>query len=193
MLKILLIDNNDSFTFNLVQRLEKCDVKVFVVPENEALNEDIASFNAIVFSPGPGLPYDFPNMMKIIEFYYKKLPMLGVCLGHQAIAEFFGAELYQLSIIKHGIKSSLNIKSTHLYSNIEKPIYVGRYHSWAVRKLPDLIIETATSEDDVIMSYKHRDYNISGIQYHPESIITTDGQKILQNWVDSIKLNQEIL
>ena len=185
MKNIILIDNNDSFTFNLVQTFENCGVDVSVIPESDVFDYDINSFSAIVLSPGPGLPSDFYNMQRVISEYHNIKPFLGVCLGHQALSEYFGSKLFRLPLIRHGIRSDLQILNTHLYAGLTEPVSVGRYHSWAIETPAECLEITSITEDGIIMSFKHKQLPISGIQYHPESIITTQGTKIIENWLNS--------
>ena len=158
------------------------------VHASDTIKLEIAErFDGIVLSPGPGLPSDFPQMKAVIESYHKTKPMLGVCLGHQALAEFFGAELYRLSEVRHGIKSEIVISDDIIYKGLNKPVFVGRYHSWAVKEpLPECLSVTSVSTDGVLMSFRHNHYNIRGIQYHPESIISDKGAVIIKNWIDNI-------
>ncbi|MBX3042217.1 MAG: aminodeoxychorismate/anthranilate synthase component II [Candidatus Kapabacteria bacterium] len=183
--KILLIDNNDSFTYNLVQAFEENGAEVVVIPVRESPNCNVFKFDGIVLSPGPGLPYEYPEMNVIIDNCFRNIPLLGVCLGFQTIAIHFGAEIYRLDKIRHGISSTLKYSLGTLYDNISSQVNVGRYHSWAIRKLPEDFTVTAISDDDVIMSYSSKDNLINAVQYHPESIITEFGYWILGNWLKS--------
>lgn len=185
MTKIALLDNNDSFTYNLVQLLEQCGADVFVTNDNISILE---SADAILLSPGPGLPSDYPIMTQVINEYHSKKSILGVCLGHQALASYFGCDLYRIASVKHGIKSQLSNTFGEIYKGISESIFVGRYHSWAVKfnENTELIPTSFSKDDNVIMSFSHKNRNIYGIQYHPESIITSHGKQIIQNWLDTI-------
>ncbi|MDT3739283.1 MAG: aminodeoxychorismate/anthranilate synthase component II [Candidatus Kapabacteria bacterium] len=185
--KILVLDNNDSFTYNLVQMFVNCGSMVSVHSSDTIEPEIAGHFDGIVLSPGPGLPSDFPLMNTVIESYHQTKPILGVCLGHQALAEFFGGELYRLNKVRHGIKSEIIISDDIIYKGLNKPVFVGRYHSWAVKvPLPECLSVTSVSTDGVLMSFRHNHYNIRGIQYHPESIISDKGIVIIKNWIDNI-------
>ena len=186
MQKILLIDNYDSFTYNLMHYLEysgKCTVHIF---RNDCIDVDaIKNYDSIVISPGPGLPNDAGCLMQVLEQYHNTKKILGVCLGHQAIAEFFGATLYNLKQVYHGVATEININSKDiLYQNIPNKIRVGRYHSWAVssENLPNDLEVTATDSSSIIMSLNHKKYNIKSVQFHPESILTEYGLQLIENW-----------
>jgi anthranilate synthase component 2 len=186
MQKILLIDNYDSFTYNLLHYLEysgNCNVDVF---RNDCIQlESVNSYDSIVISPGPGLPNNAGIVMKLLEQYYNKKKILGVCLGHQSIAEFFGAELYNLEKVFHGIATEINLNSKEiLFNNIPDKIKVGRYHSWAVssKNLPQELEITSTDNSNIIMSLSHNKYAIKSVQFHPESILTEHGLQIINNW-----------
>jgi anthranilate synthase component 2 len=186
MQKILLIDNYDSFTYNLVHYLEyskDCTVNVL---RNDCIELDaIKKYDSIVISPGPGLPKVAGSLMQVLEQYHSTKKILGVCLGHQAIAEFFGATLYNLQNVFHGVASEIIVNSDEeLYKKIPPKFIVGRYHSWAVstRNLPDDLQVTSTDSSNIIMSLNHKKYNIKGVQFHPESILTEHGLQIIENW-----------
>ena len=190
MQKILLIDNYDSFTYNLAQLLDESNLCNFDIIKNDALDIDkIIKYDKIIISPGAGLPKDAGIILKIIKKYHKTKPILGICLGMQAIAEFFGAELYNLEKVYHGIKINTRITDDNelLFNNIPNNIKVGLYHSWAVYKnveKSDLKI-TACSNDNIIMAISHKKYDVKGIQFHPESYITKFGKDIIENWLMS--------
>ena len=185
MLKIALVDNYDSFTYNLKHYLEaEADVDVF---RNDKLKvSDLESYDLIVLSPGPGLPKDAGFLMEIIERYHATKPMLGICLGMQAMFEYFGGSLYNLEKVQHGIAAVLDWydPEASIYANIQGDVEVGRYHSWAVRKeyIPEHIRITA-ERGEVVMSMESNVFPCTGIQYHPESVLTPMGKKILQNWL----------
>jgi anthranilate synthase component 2 len=186
---IALIDNNDSFTYNLVQIFEEIGADIIVINSNDLEIRDIEKFSAIVISPGPELPENYPKMTEVIDTYHQKVPILGICLGHQAIAEYFGAELFRTNLVQHGIKSEIYIsKNNVIFDGLIEPVYVGRYHSWAVKEtIPECLEITSKTKDGIIMSLSHKKYNIKGLQFHPESIITIQGFQMLQNWCKSIK------
>ncbi len=193
-MKILLLDNYDSFTYNLVQYIKELGTDVDVVRNDEVELSEIQHYDAIILSPGPGLPQDSGKLMSVIEKYHDKKPMLGVCLGHQAISSFFGAHLENLENVYHGIASTLVSVNTDdiLYQGLEQPIEVGRYHSWVAGKddFPDALLPTAFTEDNCIMSFRHKELPLYGVQYHPESILTPLGKRILKNFMDSVKENR---
>lgn len=185
-MKILLIDNYDSFTYNIVHYLEGFDAQVDIVFNDEIKFEEIFKYDKIVLSPGPGLPKEAGDMMKLIDLWYNKKPILGVCLGFQAIVEFFGGEIYNQAEVKHGLAEdcSFNINSK-LFKDTASCFKIGLYHSWAANKenFPKELIITATSEFDVIMGFEHQHLNICGVQFHPESILTENGHQIIKNFL----------
>ncbi len=190
-MKLLLLDNYDSFTYNLVQYLEELGANVAVVRNDELDMDSVDQYQAIILSPGPGLPKDAGQLMELIDRYHATIPMLGVCLGHQAISEYFGATLNNLQKVYHGIASTLT-KVDHtdaLYANIVGEIAVGRYHSWEAKAqdFPDCLIPTAMTEDGCIMSFRHKKWAVFGVQYHPESILTPHGKEILNNFLTLVK------
>ncbi len=186
-MKVLIIDNYDSFTFNLVHLVE-CFTSDFEVWRNDEIDfERVSEFDKIILSPGPGLPAEAGQMPAFIERFAPLKPILGVCLGCQALGEYFGAELYNLDQVQHGVKTLVEIvDSTGLYKNIGPSLEVGRYHSWAL-KLPAStgLIPTAYDKKNVLMSFRHSTLPIYGIQYHPESIMTPMGRDLIKNWINS--------
>lgn len=187
MQKVLIIDNNDSFTFNLVQIIEQSGLCSFeVCKNNSVLLKAAQSFDKFLLSPGPGIPSDFPIMYDIIKNYGDKKSILGICLGHQAIAESFGGQLERMDTVAHGFSKKINLTGTdYLFAGLPKQIEVGLYHSWIVseKNFPDEMIITAKSEDGIIMAAAHKRLNIRGLQFHPESIMTPLGKQILSNWL----------
>lgn len=184
-MKVLIIDNYDSFTYNLVHLIQGLDVQ-FEVWRNDQINfEAVCEFDKILLSPGPGLPHEAGQMPMLIEQYAHSKPMLGVCLGCQALAVYFGAELYNLKHVKHGVQSPINILDKRgLYYGFSDEIQVGRYHSWAINITQvDKLRLTAQDSDAIVMSFRHETLPIYGIQYHPESIMTKEGRKLLKNWL----------
>jgi anthranilate synthase component 2 len=188
MKKILVIDNYDSFTYNLVHYLNdlNCDV---TVKRNDKLDlEEVAGYDKILLSPGPGIPDEAGLLKPIIKKYAATKSILGVCLGQQAIAEVFGGKIENLNKVYHGVSSLIesNNEDAILYKNIPKKLEVGRYHSWVVSKdLPDVLEVTSVDENGEIMSLRHKEYDVRAVQYHPESILTPQGKQILKNWVEA--------
>ncbi len=186
-MKILVIDNYDSFTYNLVHVLKKFEGVVVVVKRNDEVPEkELDYFDKIVLSPGPGLPEEAGSMLSIIRNYADKKPILGVCLGHQAIGEFFGGTLQNMNDVLHGIATPIKVVSkSYLFDNMPEIFYAGRYHSWIVEKksLPSVLEITSIDDEGRIMSFQHRSFDIQGVQFHPESVLTPLGEKILENWV----------
>jgi anthranilate synthase component II len=183
--KILLIDNFDSFTYNLYHYLEACEVEVEVFRNNEITLSEVALFDKIVLSPGPGLPKNAGIMPKVIEEYHHCKPILGVCLGMQAIGEFFGDDLYNMEEVKHGISDFIHhFDDDLLFKDIPRSFQVGLYHSWAVRlKTKSPLIATAKSLNNTLMALKHKSLPIYGVQFHPESVLTKYGKQMLKNFV----------
>jgi anthranilate synthase component 2 len=190
-MKILIIDNYDSFVYNIVQLVREIDgVQVDVVRNTDERLNDVINYDAIVISPGPDVPEAAGLLMNVIEKYYKSVPMLGICLGFQALAQFFGAKLKNLKQPLHGHESALiDVNSNDvLYKSLSNPIIVGHYHSWVVDKntLPKCLKATAYDDQGNLMSFTHINLPIYGVQYHPESIITKAGKAIIENFITSI-------
>ena len=186
-MKILLIDNYDSFTFNLYQYLQEISDDTIDVVRNDKISlEEAGAYDILIFSPGPGIPKDAGNMPDIIAAYKSTKPMLGVCLGHQAIGESYGAKLVNLDTVYHGVDTSLKLlETTGVFENIKDGIRVGRYHSWSILRdsEPEEIIVTARDENGEIMALRHKSDPVFGVQFHPESILTPDGKTILKNFL----------
>lgn len=188
-MNILLIDNYDSFTYNLSQYLEEeggDDMEVTVWRNDQFDIDDVERFDKIVLSPGPGVPDEAGLLKAVIRRYAPTKPILGVCLGEQAIGEVFGAEIYNLNTVFHGIQSRVRIiASDYIFDNLSDSIKVGRYHSWVVGKedFPAELEVTAVSDEGQIMALKHRVYDVHGIQFHPESILTPEGRTIIRNFI----------
>ena len=185
---ILVIDNYDSFTYNLVHYLEDLDCKVTVARNNQIELEAVAAFDKIVLSPGPGIPDEAGLLKSIIKKYAKTKSILGVCLGMQAIGEVFGAKLKNLSTVYHGIqtKVKVNSKKELLFKDLGPEIQVGRYHSWIIEDdLPNCFDITSLDENGQIMAIRHKELDVKGGQFHPESVLTPDGKKMLKNWINS--------
>lgn len=187
MKKVLLVDNYDSFTYNLVQILDEAGAVVTVV-KNDAIDFDAVSlYDKILLSPGPGLPVEAGKLLAVIREFAPTKSILGVCLGHQAIAEVFGGTLVNLHHVYHGIRQDIEVsnQSDLLFKNLTTPLTVGLYHSWAVatEAFPDVLEITAFSPDGVIMALRHRRFDVCGVQFHPESYMTPQGSQLLQNWL----------
>ncbi|NRA13332.1 MAG: aminodeoxychorismate/anthranilate synthase component II [Crocinitomicaceae bacterium] len=192
-MKITVIDNYDSFVFNLVRYLNEIETIETVIQRNDKINfDELNSCDAILLSPGPGIPSEAGRLMEIVETYQSQKPILGVCLGHQAIAEYFGAELKCLEFPMHGKASLVKHQGEdEIFNSIPIEFTVGRYHSWSLNhQLPSEIIATAFSDDNEIMAIKHKELPVKGVQFHPESILTEHGRKMINNWVTSIEKTQ---
>lgn len=186
---ILLLDNYDSFTYNLYQYLGELYKDIVVFRNDQITCEDIEVLKpkAIVFSPGAGVPSNAGRMEEIIQRFYKCIPMLGICLGHQAIGEVFGGKIVLAKKKLHGEQSSIFIKEgCALFDNLSLYQYVGRYHSLVVEHMNEEVMVYARSEEDEIMAIKHKDYPVYGIQFHPESILTPCGKQILSNFLKGV-------
>jgi anthranilate synthase component II len=187
-MKLLVLDNYDSFTFNLVQYLEELLGHKVDVRRNDAISlDEVDRYDAIVLSPGPGLPSQAGIMPELIRRYAPSKAIFGVCLGHQAIAEAFGGQLENLSEVFHGVETPVEVidDSEALFEGIPRVFQAGRYHSWAVMKggLPDCLKVTAVDGQGAIMAFRHVSYNVRGVQFHPESIMTVEGMKMLENFL----------
>ncbi len=187
-MRILVLDNYDSFTYNIVQLLRLANVQEIVVRRNDEIDlAALEKFDRLVLSPGPGLPQEAGKMLEIIKIFGCTKPMLGICLGHQALAEAFGAKLTQASSLMHGKTSKLTLFPEHdeLFDNLQQPMHAGRYHSWIVEResLPACLKVSATDEIGQIMAIRHREYNLRGFQFHPESVLTACGRELIERWV----------
>ncbi|WP_299102853.1 aminodeoxychorismate/anthranilate synthase component II [uncultured Winogradskyella sp.] len=187
MKKVLVIDNYDSFTYNLVHYLEDLNCEVIVKRNDKLTLDEVDAFDKIVLSPGPGIPDEAGLLKQIIATYAPTKSILGVCLGQQAIGEVFGGSLENLEDVYHGVSTtiSLSVDDEPLFKGLGKTFEVGRYHSWVVNaNLPESLEATSFDENGQIMSLRHKVYDVKGVQYHPESVLTPDGKKILENWVN---------
>ena len=185
-MKIVIIDNYDSFTYNLSHLVKELGAEVTDLRNDQFQLADLEQFNKIILSPGPGIPSEAGLLLYVIRTYAGKKPILGVCLGHQAIGEAFGGQLENLSDVFHGVATPCHIIADDpIFSGIERDITIGRYHSWVVSRegLPECLEVTAQSDEGQIMALRHKTMNIRGIQFHPESVLTPDGRKMLQNWM----------
>lgn len=186
-MKIVVIDNYDSFTYNLVHYLEDLDCEVTVLRNDEFEIDDIAAFDKILLSPGPGIPDEAGLLKEVIQKYAPTKSIFGVCLGQQAIGEVFGGQLTNLDKVYHGVATEVTL--THpdevLFRDLPEKFQVGRYHSWVVAQdnFPADLEITSIDENGQIMSLKHKHYDVRGVQYHPESVLTPHGKQILKNWV----------
>lgn len=186
-MKIIIIDNYDSFVYNLSHLIKEFGVEVTVKRNDQFKLEDIETFDKILLSPGPGIPEEAGLLMDVIRTYAGKKPILGVCLGEQAIGDVFGGKLTNLDDVFHGIQSQIKLTvSDYLFEGLPSKIKVGRYHSWIVDKnsLPDCLEVTAVSEEGYIMALRHKTLDIRGVQFHPESVLTPEGKQILYNWIN---------
>ncbi|GAB4255077.1 MAG: aminodeoxychorismate/anthranilate synthase component II [Vicingaceae bacterium] len=187
-MNIVMIDNYDSFTYNLVHYVEGILDKDITVIRNDQLNlDDLEVFDKIILSPGPGLPSEAGKLNDIIKKYAEKKPVLGVCLGQQAIGEVFGGKLKNLNKVYHGVATKMKVvdKEEALFKNIPETFLAGRYHSWVIDKntLPKEFKVTAVDEEGEIMAISHSTKPIKGVQFHPESILTEHGKKIIENFI----------
>ena len=193
-MKILVFDNYDSFTYNLVQMIEQIvGEKVDVFRNDQISLEDIEKYDKIILSPGPGIPEEAGILLDLIKKYASTKSIFGVCLGQQAIAEAFGGSLINLSEIFHGVATeSKQVKEHQIFKNLPETLEVGRYHSWAVNPedFPEELEITSIDKDGMIMSLKHKNYDVHAVQYHPESILTPNGKQILENFILSPTLSK---
>lgn len=191
-MKIVIIDNYDSFTYNLAHLIKELGVEVDVLRNDQFSLEELEAYDKIVLSPGPGIPEEAGLLLDVIRTYAGHKPMLGVCLGEQAIGQAFGGKLTNLSDVFHGVQTpaylangAQDLETDYIFHTLPSEIQVGRYHSWVVNTdgLPQCLAITAVSAEGQIMALKHREYDIHGIQFHPESVLTPDGKVIMQNWL----------
>lgn len=185
---ILVIDNYDSFTYNLVHYLEDLNCEVTVYRNDEFEMEEIARFDKIVLSPGPGIPEEAGLLKQVIQQYGPSKSIFGVCLGQQAIGEVYGGTLSNLDKVYHGVATTVTkaVNDELLFEGLDNEFEVGRYHSWVVdANLPDCLEATSFDENGQVMSLRHKTYDVRGVQFHPESVLTPNGKKMLENWVKS--------
>lgn len=185
--KVIIIDNYDSFTYNLAHLLKSLGGDVAVRRNDQFDLSELAIFDKIVLSPGPGIPNEAGLTLKVIETYATKKPILGVCLGHQAIGQSFGGRLTNLSKVYHGVQTPAEIDNNdYLFRSLPTEIMVGRYHSWVVdnETLPPSLEIIARSQEGQIMALRHKTLDVRGIQFHPESVLTPDGRTIINNWIN---------
>ena len=186
-MKTVIIDKYDSFTYNLSHLVKEVGAEVEVVRNDKFKLEALQKFDKIILSPGPGIPSEAGLLLDVIRRYAGSKPMLGVCLGEQAIGEAFGGRLVNLTDVFHGVQTPVTLKERdYIFKGLPEKILVGRYHSWVVssENLPACLEVTARSEEGYIMALRHKEYDIHGIQFHPESVLTPDGKKIIENFLN---------
>jgi len=188
-MKIIVIDNYDSFVYNLVHYLEALNCEVTVVRNDQFHLDDLVAYDKILLSPGPGIPEEAGLLLDVIKRYAGIMPILGVCLGQQAIGEVFGGKLINLKEVFHGVatKATILVEDESIFKDLGKEIEIGRYHSWVVSRdhFPNVLEITAIDENEQNMSLRHRELDIRGVQFHPESVLTPKGMKMIENWVHS--------
>ncbi len=192
-MKILVFDNYDSFTYNLVHLVEKIlHQKVDVYRNDQIPLEKVKAYDRIILSPGPGIPEEAGLLLPLIKEYAASKPILGVCLGHQAIGQAFGGQLTNLSKVYHGVAtkiivsdSRISVSGDDVFAGLPAEITVGRYHSWVISEegFPEELEITARDENGMIMALQHKKYDVQGVQFHPESVLTPDGEKMMRNWL----------
>lgn len=188
-MKTVIIDNYDSFTYNLAHLVKELGAEVDVLRNDKFELEELEKYDKIILSPGPGIPEEAGLLLEVIRTYAGRKPMLGVCLGEQAIGQAFGGKLTNLSEVFHGIQTNVKIKNKdYIFDGLPTEIPVGRYHSWVVDAdgFPEELMVTAISPEGQIMALKHREYDVHGIQFHPESVLTPDGKQIIGNWLKGV-------
>lgn len=188
-MKTVIIDNYDSFTYNLAHLVKELGAEVDVLRNDKFELEELEKYDKIILSPGPGIPEEAGLLLEVIRTYAGRKPILGVCLGEQAIGQAFGGKLTNLSEVFHGIQTNVKIKNKdYIFSGLPTEIPVGRYHSWVVDTdgFPEELVITAISSEGQIMALKHRKYDVHGIQIHPESVLTPDGKQIVGNWLKGV-------
>lgn len=186
-MSIAMIDNYDSFTYNLVHLVKELGAEIEVFRNDQFELPELERFEKIMLSPGPGIPEEAGKLIDVIREYAGKKPILGICLGEQAIGEFFGGKLVNLSDVFHGVQTPAHIVSSDpIFNDMEKDIMVGRYHSWVVdaNSIPSCLEVTCISDEGQVMALRHRNYDIRGIQFHPESVLTPEGKKMINNWIN---------
>lgn len=188
-MKTVIIDNYDSFTYNLAHLVKELGAEVDVLRNDKFELEELEKYDKIILSPGPGIPEEAGLLLEVIRTYAGRKPILGVCLGEQAIGQAFGGKLTNMSEVFHGIQTNVKIKNKdYIFSGLPTEIPVGRYHSWVVDTdgFPEELVITAISSEGQIMALKHREYDVHGIQFHPESVLTPDGKQIVGNWLKGV-------
>lgn len=186
-MRLLIFDNYDSFTYNIAHAVRELGITPDVRRNDKITLKDIEVYDKIIISPGPGIPSEAGILPELLEHYATVKPILGVCLGHQAIGERFGASLRNLSTVYHGVQSRIHlVADDYIFAGLPSEFEVGRYHSWVVDRstLPSELQVTAFSPDGEIMAMRHREYDVRGVQFHPESILTPEGMTIIENWLN---------
>ena len=187
MKKILVINNHDSFTYNLVDLIRQLQVRFDVVSVEDLSLDCVEGYTHILISPGPDVPSTYPQLFAMLERFYQTKSILGVCLGHQTLCEFFGGELYNLPRVRHGLKRRLNVLlNSGLFLGLPAEFEIGLYHSWAVQteSIPETLEITAVCDDEIVMATQHKNLPIFSVQFHPESYMSEFGEKMLQNWLN---------
>jgi anthranilate synthase component 2 len=188
-MKILVLDNYDSFTYNLVYLIRQLGYgQQLDIRRNDAFAlDEVEQYDKILLSPGPGIPSEAGLMPEVLQRYAATKSILGICLGHQAIAEAFGGQLYNLTEVQHGVASTLTVVPDRLFEGLPNQFAVGRYHSWVVDEahLPTELEVIGRTIDQQIMAIRHRQFDLRGLQFHPESILTEHGPKLVQNWLQN--------
>ena len=187
-MRVLILDNYDSFAHNLYHYVQQFIQEVDVIKNDEIILSEVQQYDKIILSPGPGLPNEHQNLNTIIKLFASSKSILGVCLGHQAIAECFGAKLQNLDQVMHGVSTKVNLSNGEsIYMNLPNEIKVGHYHSWVVDELslPNCFKVTSRNQENIIMSIRHKKFDLIGIQFHPESIMTEYGLQMIKNWLIS--------
>lgn len=188
-MKILVIDNYDSFVYNIVHYLEELGAEVTVKRNDEFHLEEVENYDKILLSPGPGIPDEAGLLKEVIKAYAGRKPILGICLGQQAIGEVFGGRIKNLSEVFHGVTTKITIlvKDESIFNGLAREIEVGRYHSWILehKDFPDQLEITSLDANGEIMSIRHREFDIRGVQFHPESVLTPQGKQMIENWIEN--------
>ena len=192
-MRTAMIDNYDSFTYNLVHLVRELGADITPFRNDQFRMEQLEDFDKIMLSPGPGIPSEAGLLLQVIATYAGVKPILGICLGEQAIGEYFGGTLVNLSEVFHGVQTPAHVtplspssEVDYLFQGLERDILVGRYHSWVVdaASLPPCLEVTCTSDEGQVMALRHKDHDVRGIQFHPESVLTPDGRQMIKNWIE---------
>ena len=184
---VLVIDNYDSFTYNLVHLLQELGATVTVRRNDKTTLDEVGKYDKIMLSPGPGIPDEAGLLKEIIHTYGSSKDLFGVCLGHQAIGEVYGGKLFNSNEVWHGVSTPVQVVCDEepLFKDLPKQFNTGRYHSWLVeQQLPDCLVPTAVDEHGNIMAMRHKEYNVRGVQFHPESVLTAHGKEMIKNWLE---------
>ena len=188
-MKLLLIDNYDSFTYNIVQLIEQCSIGDFIMLKNDELKHiETGAFDKVIISPGPGIAVEAGDLNDFVRRFYKDKSMLGICLGHEAIAELFDAKLVRMPSPWHGIQGpGYVIKNSRIFEGLPSQFSIGHYHSWIIDRetLPEQLVVTMEDDQGRIMAIEHRKYDLTGLQFHPESVMTEYGLEMMKNWLGS--------